>query len=831
MPRDAAGLAALAAFMDDPEWWKAVGEEDVSRAKRALPSAADCSPVDVEAVAAAFAPSGPMRGTFPRYEPRPGQIDMARAVARALNGASHLMIEAGTGVGKSLAYLVPALHWACLNDTPVIVSTATRNLQSQLLSQDIPRAIATLPHDARPRVAALKGRRNYACLRMAGEFFSDGPFAMSEDERREAAAVAAWLKSTPDGDLDALAASPDVSQGTVASLSCPGEECAGRRCRFRTRCFVMKARANASKAHLVVTNHALVLAEAAAGQGASILPAYGRVVFDEAHNLPDIATDFFTFRFSRAILSRLLSRLVRAKGRGARRREAGILHDVRRLAARGAIAGTGAEAAVEAALADARAAIVPAMSACDSIEDALQTLLNVPSAAGARQLRFRIADGTERHRIDRPDMVRRQYNLNGLFADYPPGTVDEAAIAAASLEIEDALAKLLDALSALAKALEAAGPQAAEHVSKTAGMAESLRVFTVELKFILSASDPDYVYWASRTEGPAAPRRRGAKPQAAVTLSAAPVSAAAKLHALFCASKDTVAFCSATLRTGSSFAYMARNLGFDLADPARAKSLVAASPFDYASQAAVYNLTSLDNPAEASAAYARGLAAAVARLAAATGGRMLVLFTSYEMMSAAAEAAATPLAEAGTDLLVQGSGPSRELMAETLRRAKRPTVLFGAQSFWEGVDIPGDALSCVVMARLPFPQAMEPVVAARCERIEENGGSAFRDYMLPEAVLKFRQGFGRLVRSRTDCGVVVVADPRLTCKNYGRAFAKSLPVPVRPVGSVEELASAAGAFLARAAARASSVNSADSIASQSFPRNAAENDGTRDPSR
>jgi ATP-dependent DNA helicase DinG len=251
---------------------------------------------------------------------------------------------------------------------------------------------------------------------------------------------------------------------------------------------------------------------------------------------------------------------------------------------------------------------------------------------------------------------------------------------------------------------------------------------------------------------------------------------------MFFETKDSAVLCSATFRTGNDFRYMFRRLGCN----ERFRALTAESPFDYFRQALVLAPDCLPDPSTDGAAYAEALAAAVRRLVDVAGGRTLVLFTSYEMMTAVAAAAGRGLAEDGYSLLVQGEGMSREAMTRHLK-TDAATVVFGAQSFWEGVDVAGEALSCVVLARLPFAQVGDPVVEARSEKIEREGGSAFRDYALPEAVIKFRQGFGRLIRTKTDRGVVVVADPRIVTKNYGAVFRRSIPATVHTVTGIDEM--------------------------------------------
>ena len=292
------------AFIDDPNWAGFIPEMREAARQRHLPTHEDCARLDVEAATMHLRKGGTL-GMMPGYEERPGQIDMSGAIARAFNAREHLMIEAGTGVGKSLAYLVPSILWAWTNDTPVIISTATRNLQSQLIGSDIPRALKILsPQTSNFKVALLKGRGNYLCLRAVAEFFAAGYWTMSADEQALMPAFIDWLQHTEDGDLDGYEGLPRNL------LSCPGEECSGRRCPFYSKCFVYKARKAAAEAHLVIVNHALVLAEARA-PGSGILPGYGRLVLDEAHNLESIATEYLSYELSLPNLTRILNRLVR----------------------------------------------------------------------------------------------------------------------------------------------------------------------------------------------------------------------------------------------------------------------------------------------------------------------------------------------------------------------------------------------------------------------------------------------------------------------------------------------------------------------------------------
>ena len=762
-----------AAFIDDPDWAGFIPEMREAARTRHLPTHEDCARLDVETATAHLRKGGTL-GTMPGYEERPGQIDMSGAVVRAFNAREHLMIEAGTGVGKSLAYLVPSILWAWTNDTPVVISTATRNLQSQLINSDIPKALKILGHqtlDARRgnsefKVALLKGRGNYLCLRAVGEFFAAGFWTMSQDEQALMPAFIDWLRHTPDGDLDGYEGLPR------SLLSCPGEECGGRRCPFYAKCFVYKARKAAAEAHLVVVNHALVLAEATA-PGSGILPGYGRLVLDEAHNLESIATEYLSYELSLPNLTRILNRLVR-RGRGKRARPGGVLSSVERQFQKGAFAGSPAGEAVMRAVVEASRLTVKVVNAAEDLFDVAELLL--APAKDRSVCRYKVEDGVRKH------------SLNRLFEPYAADGWDEAAFLRAQTDFEAQLAAMVNLLHNLRDTLDDAVPEGelnylADLSSQVGGVADSLVAFANEANFVIRGEKDTHAYWVERVKGGRHPYLR---------LVAAPLSVADDLKRIFYDVKDSVVLCSATLRVGSDFKYMAKRLGCG----ERFQMLTAASPFDYFRQALVLAPDCLPDPAADPARYASALALLMRDLFSATNGRALVLFTSYEMMNAVAAHAHQLLSDVGITLLVQGEGLSRESMTKKLKDSiVRPStsnlqpqvVLFGAQSFWEGVDVAGEALSCVVLARLPFAQVGDPVVEARSEKIDREGGSSFRDYALPEAVIKFRQGFGRLVRTKSDRGVVVVSDPRLVTKNYGATFRKSIPATVHTVTELEEL--------------------------------------------
>ena len=700
-----------AEFVADPSWADCIAPLPAPGKTRHLPAHEDCSLLDVEAVQAHLRKGGTL-GAMKGYEERPGQIDMTGAIAAAYNARSHLMVEAGTGVGKSLAYLVPSVLWAWTNDTPVIVSTATRNLQSQLLGADLPRALAILGDSARDfKIALLKGRTNYLCLKAVEDFFAAGYWTMSDDEQAALPGFIEWLKTTGDGDLDTYDGLPRNQ------LSRPGDECTGKKCPYCRRCFVYKARQRAGEAHLVVVNHALVLAEAMS-PGAGILPGYGRIVMDEAHNLESIATDAFSAEFSQPELSRIIKRLLRHH-KEAQYRAGEVL------------------------------------AAADDYLSFLARLLP-------------------------PKTDVRRYRADGYYWE------DRVRLTELKAAFERPLIELVHYLHDYAEKLEDV-----DLATRLDSDANQLLELVNEAAFVVAGEHDTHAYWIERV------RRENRRSY--VRLVAAPLAVGDDLRKLFYDLKDSVVLCSATLRVGNDFKYMARRLGFHALaekpeDQPRYATATAVSPFDYFRQSLVLGLDYLPDPAANAAEYAVALAGMMKDVFTVTRGRALVLFTAYDMMNAVAAAAREPLAEAGITLLVQGAGTSREKMTETLKNIAS-TVLFGAQSFWEGVDVAGEALSCVVIARLPFPQLGEPIVEARGERIQRSGGSSFRDYLLPEAVIKFRQGFGRLIRTKTDRGVVIVADPRIIAKSYGGVFRKSIPATVHTVTGPDELASRTEAFL------------------------------------
>jgi ATP-dependent DNA helicase DinG len=591
-----------------------------------------------------FGPGGALERALPEYEPRPEQAALAGAVEHALATGEHLVAEAGTGVGKSLAYLLPALE----SGQRVVVATATKALQEQLLHQDVPIAARALGREL--TIAVLKGRQNYVCRRQLQGF---QPFLMAEGrDARAWEAMQGWLDETETGDRAELELEP--SEALWAELAVGGDRCAGRRCPFVSACFAEAARDRAGEADLVIANHALYFAHVASGGG--VLPEHDAVIFDEAHRLEESAASWLGGRVSRAGVRRLALDVERAC------RDAQKPHPAREL---------------------------------DRVERSGERLLRaVAPASGRKRLR--------------------------------------------EVPAEPALV-LVDALGDLATALSGQGED-------LDGLARRALGLSAQVEACLEAGEHERVVWSEPD-----------------TLAWAPVDVSDELRERLWEDGPTTVLVSATLTTGEDARFVRRRLGLD-----HAREAVVGSPYDFAEQALLYLPKAMPDPR--SDGFIDRAAEEIVSLLALSEGRALVLTSSYRALDAYRDRVR---GRVPYEVLVQGEAP-RERLLERFR-AEVGSVLLATSTFWQGVDVPGESLSLLVIDKLPFSAPGDPLHEARCEAVERVGGDWFMDYALPTAVLQLRQGFGRLIRGHTDRGVVAILDPRLRTKGYGRAFIGALP--------------------------------------------------------
>ena len=677
---------------------------------------------------------------FDRFEERAEQRGMTRAVARVLEDGGHLLVEAGTGTGKSIAYLIPAAIRALREGRRVVVSTNTINLQQQLEEKDVP-ALRALLADAlgadvaaELRVATLKGRANYLCLRRLAQ---ERPRASSLSDVRLLGRLLVWLRETATGDRAELRLSSAEAR-VWSRLSAEGQRCLTDGCPYVRDgfCFLLRARRRAEAAHIVIVNHALLLSDLAAGGGA--VPAADTVLIDEAHHLEDVATEQFGARLDEGALRGPLEQ-VYSEGAGG---SAGLAAEARRFAA--------------------------------AEPEPLPALVEQGTAALAA-LFDRLAAFVLEHADDQFAGTQRLRLTRGARAQPAWAEIEIAweQVFQALRDVHDALHTLGEALLPLAIEADEDGREAIQALATEAeALAEQLQERAQLAGELLAHYDQSRVVWLSiNTRGSGGGEAR---------LSAAPLQVDGILAGSLFEKRRSVVLTGATLCADGDFAYLRERLG--LADGTEERF---GSPFDY--RRAVRLLLPGDMPEPNDARYPEALARAVVALTLGSGGRALALFTSHGALRAAAAAVREPLEAAGIAVLVQGPDGSAARVAAELRD-NPATLVLGTSALWEGVDLAGEALSLLIVARLPFPVPSDPVFAARAELYDDSFGR----YTLPQALLRFRQGFGRLIRRRSDSGVVAVLDGRIRERRYGAAFVRSLP-PVQ----VEELPVAA---LGRAAA-------------------------------
>ncbi len=716
------------------------------------PREKEMSELDGDEVAAVLAPGGAISELHGNYEDRPTQRDMAREIAAVYNRGGVLVAEAGTGTGKSIAYLIPAVKWAVLNRERTVVSTNTINLQEQLVTKDLPflRKALDLPF----KYALVKGRQNYISIRRARLAMDTGLALVEGPEQRELKALEEWLETTKDGSLQDLPFEP--SREVWDEVESSSDVCIRARCPHFDECFYQNARRSASGADILVVNHHLLFSDLAVRRiqgnytAPAVLPPYRRVVLDEAHNLEDAATSHLGAAVSRRGLFRLLSRIDR-RGKGVLR------------------------------------AVEERLMMLDTGQTRKDTLSRIdrevrPDVSNAKQRSAELFSRLE------SVVARQQDGVLRLADGFEKEQGWEGLVSPALqdlLIVLDRLARGLDAIREAVlndrKATEKLEDQLVE-VNAVAGrvraQADGLRMALVPGEEVVPL-----VRWLERRGG-------GRTQEPNIVACGAPIELGQVLREALWEPVDTAVLTSATLSTRDGFDFVTGRLGLDRGP--RVREAQYPSPFDFSSQTMVAVPTNVPRPGRE---HDSATATVIAELAAMSGGGIFGLFTSYRSL----RNVSGELRQRGTDgrwpLFVQGESPRGELVRRFTENGNG--ILLGVASFWEGVDVPGDPLRGLVIAKLPFRVPSEPLTAARMEALERDGGNAFYQYMLPHAALRLKQGFGRLIRSSSDRGAVVLLDNRVMEKSYGRYFLESLPpAPVR-TGHWSELSAELREFYAR----------------------------------
>lgn len=725
------------------------GRSDRSPANRQRSQSTDSQDLGT-ALDCVFSNDGGLAEVISAYEQRPGQIQMARAVAETLTGEGVLLVEAGTGIGKSLAYLVPAALWCREAGRPVVVSTFTKGLQEQLVEKDIPLASKAVEACGGSAVSsiALKGRSNYLCLRR---------WMNERDQRRGDPAMASlkikiaiWLETTATGDRAELelTAAEDRAFGL---LSASTDNCLQTVCRssMGNRCFFNRSRLEAQKADIVVLNHALLLASL--DDENTVLANVDRFIVDEAHHLEAVATDRYSFVVSRPRLEALLLDFAALHGTSI------VGHCGR------AVEALSSSGALSSKPANARKALEVLRGSVTAVERGVEWAGRLFEAAG---LLVEDLDDSTPYSVTRRilDSTRDQPNWQPLYAAWE--------------SLEAVFADVLQASRWLLGELDAAVGQgdASEKLEQAlldlSSWRREVEDLAQRLRSFVDQPEPGYVYWIS-----------GRRSSTDGALHGAPLEIADLVQQELFARASSVVLASATLRTQGSFHLMREQLGIHEAD-----ELVLPSPFDYEASTLLYIGRDVPDPRHAE--YLDAVGAAIESLATALDGRTLALFTSHAAIRAVAPTLRSRLHDEGIQVLAQDLDGTPNQLVERLKREAN-TVVLGVAAFWEGVDVPGQELSGLVVTRLPFDVPSDPLFSARSERYDR----PFQEFALPRAALKFRQGFGRLIRSESDRGVVVVLDSRIFTKSYGSTFIRALPPCTVHHGPIEDLGSVAKRWL------------------------------------
>lgn len=736
-PKRVRGVAVGPLFPD--------GDKDARPLQRTTPAL----PLNVEEVAALLEPGGPFAKHFPHYEYRSEQVHMLREVSRAFSEGRHLMVEAGTGTGKSVAYLIPAAQWALQNNERVIISTNTLNLQDQLIHKDVPDLQNALGLNFRATV--LKGRSNYLCPRRLENMRRHSP--KTAEEMRVVAKILIWLHEVEQdpaqhgGQLAEISLSGPGERAAWLRLSAEDEGCSSDQCQSKMNgvCPFYRAHKAAQAAHVVIINHALLLADIASEN--RVLPEFRYLVVDEAHHLEAATTDGLSFQIGRADVERQIKDLGGPN--------AGLLGEL---------------------ISNTHDAIPPEVFV--ALEREVERAYEFASAAHSQSREFFDAVATfledvrEGKGVGDYGQELRIVGATRTLSGWAEVEIHWDELAGVVRPLGESLARLARALKEeISEDFDI--PERDDLTSALNAAARHFLTLLENVQGLVLKPDPKMIYWA-----------RAQSDNGKVSLHAAPLHVGPLVEKYLWHAKESVVMASATLTTAGEFDYVKGRLNAREAD-----ELAVGSPFDYETSTLLYLVNDIPEPVDKHG-YQKAVERGLIDLCKATRGRALVLFTSYAQLKQTAQAIRDPLARAGVEVYDQADGRSRTMLLDSFK-ASTGGVLLGTKSFWEGVDVPGEALSALVIVKLPFDVPSDPVIAARSETFE----NPFNEYTVPEAILKFRQGFGRLIRLKSDRGVVAVFDRRVLTKQYGKQFIDSLPPCTRRVAPLAQLGKEAAKWI------------------------------------
>jgi len=702
--------------------------------------------LDFEELSAHFLSGGSFAKHLPQYEYRKPQVEMLKSVVTAFNEDKIAIIEAGTGTGKSLAYLVPAVFWSIKNKERVVVSTHTINLQEQLIEKDIPVLKKCCGVDFKS--VLVKGRNNYICLRKVYNLRTEGGTLIEDKDRQQLNDLSEWAVKTRDGSKADLNFVPQ--DDAWEAIQSEADQCTRLKCRFYDDCFFYIARKNAASADVLVVNHYLLMADLALRKEmkgydtVAILPPFKKIIIDEAHRLEAVATANLGYTISKLRIIKLLGRLLNLKDnrKGLLQYLKNKLRDVSSIHDK-SIA-TKITDIINTEILDARQRLY------DTVQVIFDDISNTVS-------NYVVSEGLQKNRDEEIKLrVTTSFISTDLWQD-----VIETGLKTLSVDILKfaSLLKLLeDEIGGLSKTSQ--------------DVLSSVLIDISSCKMRLRLAANDLVFFITTNERVCKwmeVKRYRENP--AVRFCAAPLSISEDLKACLYDNYNTIILTSATLAINKNFKFFKDDIGLHQTPEGRLSELILDSPFDFKRQVIIGIPTDISEPNESG--YTSALEENILKTVEITEGRALILFTSYSLLDNLYKKLEPQITRLGYTCLKQGMD-NRHSLLETFKKDKT-SVLFATDSFWEGIDVKGDALECVILTRLPFKVPTEPIIEARAEAIERAGGDAFYNYSVPMAVIKFKQGFGRLIRSRDDRGVVIIFDSRVATKRYGKIFLQSLP--------------------------------------------------------